>query len=84
MTASGFLPSEIRILKLIAQGYMDQEIADELSVTERTVKEIQIDLMRKLNVNEMSSVIDYALENGLIPLYETLESRFSKTKPEVN
>ena len=63
---------------------MDEAIADELSISERTVKEIQVNLMKKLNVHKISSVIGYALRNGLISIYEVLESRFSKAKLEVN
>jgi hypothetical protein len=46
--------------------------------------ENQINLMRKLNAPDMSSVIDQALGKGLISTYEVLESRFFKLKTEVN
>ena len=59
---------------------MDDEIADELSMSERTVKEIQANLMRKWNVRSISSAIDYALGNGLITVYEIFESRCQKLK----
>jgi len=72
------------ILNLIAEGYQNREIADELSISERTVMENQINLMKKLNAPDMSSVIDHALGNGLISTYGVLESRFSKLKTEVN
>jgi len=71
---------EREILVLFAEGYKDKEIADELYISEMAVKENQVNLMRKLNVEDMLSVIDYALGNGLVTLYEILESRFSKTK----
>ena len=79
-----FTSRERKILKLIAEGYKNKEIADELTMSEKTVKGNQDNLMRKLNVQNISSVIDYALGNGLIDLYEILESRFSKIKPEAN
>ena len=63
---------------------MDDQIADELSMSERTVKEIQVNLMRKWNVHSIASVIDYALGNGLMTIYEILESRFRKGKLEVS
>ena len=72
------------ILNLVAQGYENTEIADELSISERTVLENQINLMKKLNAPDMSSVIDHALGKGLISPYEVLESRFSKLKTQVN
>jgi len=79
-----FTRYEREVLRLAADGFMDEEIADELSISERTVKEIQVNLMRKWNVHTISSAIDYALESGLITIYEILESRFRKRKLEVN
>jgi DNA-binding NarL/FixJ family response regulator len=66
------------VLRLIAEGYKNQEIADELYISEKTVRGTQANLMRKWNAPNISSVIDHALEEGLISIYEVLESRFSK------
>jgi len=84
ISLQGFTRYEREILKLVADGYMDDQIADELSMSERTVKEIQVNLMRKWNVRTISLAIDYALGNGLMTLYEILESRFRKRKLKVN
>lgn len=75
---------ERAMLNLIAQGYRNKEIAGELYISEKTVMESQKNLMRKLNVPNVASVIDQALEKGLISVYEVLESRFSKRKLEAN
>jgi DNA-binding NarL/FixJ family response regulator len=75
---------ERSILNLIAEGYESEEIACELSMSEETVKENQMNLLRKLDVPDISSAVDHALEKGLISIYEVLESRFSKRKPEVD
>jgi len=80
----GFTRNDREILKLVADGYMDDQVADELSMSERTVKEIQVNLMRKWNAHTISSAIDYALGSGLITIYEILESRFQGRKIEVN
>jgi len=72
------------MLNLIAQGYRIKEIAGQLYISERTVMESKMNLMRKLNVRNVASVIDQALEKGLISVYEVLESRFSRRKPETN
>jgi DNA-binding NarL/FixJ family response regulator len=84
ISLQGFTRYEREILKLVADGYMDDQIADELSMSERTVKEIQVNLMRKWNAHTISSAIDYALGSGLMTIYEILESRFLKRKVEVN
>jgi DNA-binding NarL/FixJ family response regulator len=71
-------PHERAILNLIAEGYKNQEIANELYMSEKAVIDNQLSLMRKLNAPNVSSVIVCALEKGLIHHYEVLESRFSK------
>jgi len=75
---------ERAILNLMAEGYRNREIADELYINEKTVRENRLNLMRKLKAPNISSIICYALEEELISLYEVLESRFSKRKPEAN
>lgn len=75
---------ERSILYLLAEGYKNQEIAEELTISEKTVKGTQVNLMRKWNVPNVSSVIDHALEEGLISVYEVLESRFSKRNAQAN
>jgi len=79
-----FTPRERAILILIAEGYKNKEIANELYISEKAVRENQVSLMKKLNAPEVSSIIVYALTKGLIDIYEVLESRFSKRKPEAN
>jgi DNA-binding NarL/FixJ family response regulator len=73
---------EPAIPNLTARGYKNKEIAGQLYISEKTVTESQINLMRKLNVLNVSSVIDQASEKVLISIDEVLESRFSKRKPE--
>jgi DNA-binding NarL/FixJ family response regulator len=75
---------ERAILNLVAEGYRNEEIAGELYISEKTVMESQMNLMRKLNVPNVASVIDQALEKGLISVYEVLESRFAKRKSTVD
>ena len=69
---------ERSVLYLIAEGYENQEIADQLYISEKTVRGTQASLMRKWNASDISSVVDHALEEGLISLYGVLESRFSR------
>jgi two-component system response regulator NreC len=69
---------EREMIKLIAEGYGDQELAHQLCISLKTLKGKQDSLMQKLDLPDLSSVIDYALANGVITIYEVLESRFSK------
>ena len=86
--SKGFPPMITRrersVIYLIAEGYKNQEIAEELYISEKTVMGTQVNLMKKWNAPNVSSVIDHALEEGLISLYEVLESRFSKRNAQAN
>ncbi len=75
---------EQTILELIAEGYKSQEIGDRLYVSEKTIRQNQIRIMRKLNARNITSALDHALGKGLINLYEILESRFRERRLEVN
>ena len=79
-----FTPRERMILNLVAEGYKNKEIAEKLYITQKAVRENQVRLMRKLNAPKISLIIVYALANGLINIYEVLESRFSRRKLETN
>lgn len=54
---------ERAILNLIAEGYKNKEIANELYISEKTVRENQVNLMRKLNARNISSVSALNLDN---------------------
>ncbi len=69
---------ERSVLALMAEGYENREIADELTMSEKKVRGAQVSLMRKWKASDVSSIIDRALEEGWINLYGVLESRFSK------
>jgi DNA-binding NarL/FixJ family response regulator len=75
---------ERSILYLVAEGYKNREIADELYMSEEAVRGTRLNLMRKLNAANVSSAIDHALERGWISLYEVLESRFSKRSAQAS
>jgi DNA-binding NarL/FixJ family response regulator len=77
-----FTRREREILHLIAEGYKEQEIADDLDVSVKTVGKHLDNLMRKWNLRNRSSVIDCAFEKGLINVYEILESYFQKKNME--
>lgn len=57
---------EREILKLIAEGYRNKEIADILCISVRTAEKHRANLMRKLNLHSVSALTAFALEKGLI------------------
>jgi DNA-binding NarL/FixJ family response regulator len=57
---------ERQVLKLVAEGYKTREIADYLSLSKKTVEKHRANMMRKLDLNGVSAVTTYAIENGLV------------------
>ncbi len=73
---------ERTILRLFAEGYNNKEIANELCISQYNVREVRASLMKKLSARSISSGVRSALEEGVITLYDVLESRFSKRNSE--
>lgn len=57
---------ELEILMLIAQGMSNQEIADELYITLKTVKTHVSNILSKLEVEDRTQAAIYAFKHGLI------------------
>jgi two-component system response regulator NreC len=60
-------PREKEILRLLAEGYSNKEIADRLVVSPSTIHSHRTNLMRKLNLSSRHDLIQYARERGLLP-----------------
>jgi DNA-binding NarL/FixJ family response regulator len=58
-------PREADVLRLIAQGLNNREIADRLFVTEATVKTHINNLFSKIGVRDRAQAVVYAMRNGL-------------------
>lgn len=58
-------PRERQILKLIAEGARNQDIADKLSITVKTVETHRLHLMRKLNAHRVADLVNWAIRLGI-------------------
>ena len=54
------------ILKLIAEGYKSKEIADYLYISVKTVEKHRANLMKKLDLHNVSDLTALAIEKGLV------------------
>ncbi|CAA7617780.1 response regulator transcription factor [Magnetospirillum sp. SS-4] len=59
-------PRESEVLKLIAQGLKNREIADELGIAVKTVETHRTKIMQKLDLHNSAELTAYALRRGLI------------------
>jgi DNA-binding NarL/FixJ family response regulator len=57
---------EQQVLSLIAAGHPTREVAQELSYSERTVKNVLHDVVTKLNARSRSQAVAFAVREGLI------------------
>ena len=57
---------EREILKLIAEGYRNKEIAEYLCISVKTVEKHRANLMEKLDLHNVQALTTLALERGLI------------------
>ena len=57
---------EREILKLIAEGYKNREIAEYLCISEKTVVKHRANLMGKLDLHNVSALTAYAVSKGLV------------------
>jgi DNA-binding NarL/FixJ family response regulator len=57
---------ELEVLKLLAKGFSNQEIADSLKLSEGTVRNYLSTLFSKLGVNDRTKAAVLAIQHGLI------------------
>ncbi|WP_047496991.1 response regulator transcription factor [Terriglobus sp. TAA 43] len=61
-------PAEISVLRLIANGNANKQIADQLSVTEETVKGRVKNILSKLDANDRTHAAIIGIKRGIIDL----------------
>ncbi|WP_257657595.1 LuxR C-terminal-related transcriptional regulator [Parapedobacter lycopersici] len=61
-----FSPREEQILKLIIEGYSNQEIAYQLFTNKRTIVKYRENLLEKTGASDISAVIRIALQQGVL------------------
>jgi DNA-binding NarL/FixJ family response regulator len=67
-TDDALTPAEINVLHLIAAGNANKQIADQLSITEETVKGRVKNILSKLGANDRTQAAMIGLKRGIIEL----------------
>lgn len=57
---------EMEIIKYIAEGYSNKQIADKLSLSTHTVNTHRKNIMSKLSVNNTAGIVMFAVKNNLL------------------
>ena len=65
-SAEELTPRELEVLRLIAEGHTNRQIADLLSLSVRTVESHRSNLMEKLNLHSRVELVRYAHRNHLL------------------
>ena len=60
-------PRQREILKMVAMGHTNREIAASLDISVRTVEVHRFNLMRRLSVRNVAQLLRQALQQGLLP-----------------
>jgi DNA-binding CsgD family transcriptional regulator len=63
-------PREKEVLDLIVKDLSNQEIADQLHISIRTVETHKQNLLRKTGTNSVAGLVVFAIRNNLVELYE--------------
>lgn len=66
-TPRALTPRQKEILRLVAQGLTNREIAEHLDISVRTVEVHRFNLMRRLKVRNVAQLLRQALIQRLLP-----------------
>lgn len=66
--AKGLTARESEVLELIASGKTNQEVADSLFISIKTVETHKANILDKLGLRNMTELIKYAIKNNIIQL----------------
>lgn len=60
---------EVQVLKLLAVGMYNKEVAEKLKISERTVKNHVSSIFKKLEVSDRTQAAVFAIRNNLIQIF---------------
>lgn len=66
LSFTGLTDREVKVLRLLADGFDTNEVGKQLFLSERTVKNIVHDVTSRLNLRNRTHAVAYALRQGLI------------------
>jgi DNA-binding NarL/FixJ family response regulator len=64
---SALTPREVEVMTLVAEGCTNQEIANRLTLSIKTVQAHRANVMEKLGLHDITQLVRFAIRHGLIP-----------------
>jgi DNA-binding NarL/FixJ family response regulator len=64
--SGGLTLREAEVLQLVAEGFSNQQTADHLGISIKTIEKHRQQVMNKLNIHETAGLTRYALSRGLV------------------
>lgn len=65
---NGLTKREIEVLKLLAEGLFNKEIAYKLNISERTVKNHVSNILKKINASDRTQAAVFAIKHNIIDI----------------
>ena len=65
-TAEELSPREQEVIRLIAEGYTNAQVADQICLSVKSVESYRARVSMKLNLRSRSELVRYALDSGLL------------------
>jgi len=66
ISSANLTKRELEVLKLIAQGLTNKQIAEKLIISQYTAETHRKNITKKLKVNKVTELVKYAMNRGLI------------------
>ena len=57
---------ELEVARLVAEGFQSKEIADRLALSVRTVEKHRANIMDKIGVREVASLVRWCVQSGIV------------------
>ena len=59
-------PREIEVIRYVAEGYKNKDIAEKLGIQIKTVETHRTQVMERLNIHDIAGLTRFAIRVGLI------------------
>ncbi|MEW6734635.1 MAG: helix-turn-helix transcriptional regulator [Acidobacteriota bacterium] len=73
---------EKEVLRLLADGYSNEETADILQLSRRTVESHRAHIILKLQMSDLAGLVKYAILNGLTSIEQHRSYEMKRTVAE--